>query len=270
MLCATASHVFESQAPVEFSGVEEFQKTENPPNRLYMLASHHDESEHRPNVALSYATVSGPDERPAVMIDIGSVGNIAGSRWISLVVKWAAKHGYKAQMRRRQRPLTVSGVGHGCQQALVDYRLPCAFPTGDSAGPSGQASGPSAIHASLDMPSLPDSDTPGLMGLLAVRKYGGVVDTRNVKLYVNTQGDADFNLLQLLPPGYKEIECRFAASGHMMAHCCEYTAPPDKDQLAFAVKQPDEKVPTVAPPAQAPTEVPVSDSVPPPPSSSAL
>jgi hypothetical protein len=108
------------------------------------------------------------------------------------------------------------------------------------------------------------------MGLLAVRKYGGVIDTRNVKMYMNTQADADFNLLQLLPPGYKEIDCHFAASGHMMAHCCEYMASPDEDQLAFAVKQLGEKTPAVAPPVEAPVEVSSPDGVPSPPSSSAL
>jgi hypothetical protein len=204
------------------------------------------------------------------MIDIGSVGNIAGSRWIELVAKWAAKYGFKAQRRKRDRPLTVSGVGHGCQQAVTDFRLPCAFPTTNGDGPLGQASGKSAIHATLDMPSLPDSDTPGLMGLLAVRKYGGVIDTRNVKMYLNTKADMDFNLLHLLPPGYKEIDCHFASSGHMMAHCCEYTENPEKDELAFAVKQLGETRPTVSPPKEAPTGVADSSHVPPPPSSSAL
>jgi hypothetical protein len=251
---------------------EEFLKTKDLPDQLYMVKSHDalSSSEHRPNVTLSYATVTGSDNKPAVMIDIGSVGNIAGSRWIELVTKWASMHGYKSQKRRRERPLTVSGVGHGCQQVVMDFRLPCAFPTTSGTGPSGQASGKSAIHATLDMPSLPDSDTPGLMGLLAVRKYGGVIDTRNVKMYLNTQADADFNLLQLLPPGYKEIDCHFAASGHMMAHCCEYTASPDKDELAFAVKQIGEKKPAVSPPTEAPAEVADASDVPPPPSSSAL
>jgi hypothetical protein len=106
------------------------------------------------------------------------------------------------------------------------------------------------------------------MGLLAVRKYGGVIDTRNVKMYLNTKADVDFNLLHLLPPGYKEIDCHFASSGHMMAHCCEYTETPEKDELAFAVKQLGE--PTVSPPKEAPTGVADSSHVPPPPSSSAL
>jgi hypothetical protein len=108
------------------------------------------------------------------------------------------------------------------------------------------------------------------MGLLAVRKYGGVIDTRNVKMYMNTQADADFNLLQLLPPGYKEIDCHFAASGHMMAHCCEYMASPDEDQLAFAVKQLGEETPAVAPLVEAPVEASSPDGAPSPPSSSAL
>jgi hypothetical protein len=221
------------------------------------------------SLSLSYMSLALPNGRPSVMLDIGSVGNIAGSRWIDLVVRWAAKHGYKSQTGKRLKPLTVSGVGHGCQQATVDYRLPCAFLTGESTDPTDQSRGPSAIHASLDMPSLPNSDTPGLMGLMAIRKYSGIIDTRNVKLYVNTKGDADFNLLPSLPPGYKEIQCHFAPSGHMMANCCEYMAPQDKDHLAFAVRHSEESAPPTSPPVQAPAEVPVPDALPPPPPSSA-
>jgi hypothetical protein len=242
------------------------------PRQTFMIKSHESQHslEHRPNVTLSYATVTGADNKPAVMIDIGSVGNIAGSRWIELVARCAHKHGFKAQKKVRERPLTVSGVGHGCQQASTDFRLPCAFPMTNGDGPLGLTSGKKAIHATLDMPSLPNSDTPGLMGLLAVRKYGGIIDTRNVKMYLNTATDVDFNLLHLLPPGYKEIDCHFASSGHMMAHCCEYDKDPAKDELAFAVKQLGETKPTVPPPQEAPSGVASSSNTPPPPTTSAL
>ena len=105
--------------------------------------------------------------------------------------------------------------------------------------------------------------------MMAIRKYSGIVDTKNVKLYVNTKGDVYFNLLTLLPPGYKEIQCHFAPSGHMMAPCCEYMLPQDKDQLAFAVKQAEGSVPQTSPPIQAPAEVPSQCDPPPPPVSSA-
>ena len=110
------------------------------------------------------------------------------------------------------------------------------------------------------------------LGLLAIRKYGDVIDTRNVKLYVNTKGDADSNLLQTLPPGYKEIQCHFAASGHMMASCCEYMANtgPNQDQLSCAVKEADQKMPDTAPPSQVPEAVPAPEATPPPPSSCTL
>jgi hypothetical protein len=89
-------------------------------------------------------------------------------------------------------------------------------------------------------------------------------------MYLNTAADADFNLLHLLPPGYKEIDCHFASSGHMMAHCCEYDMDPAKDEFAFAVKQRGETNPTVPPPKDAPAEVASSCNTPPPPTTSAL
>ncbi len=112
--------------------------------------------EFRPNVSLTYTSFTLPNGRPAVMLDIGSVDNIAGSKWGHMVFKYAAEHDLKAQKRQRLKPLTVSGVGHGCQQATHGYRLPCAFLTGEGADPTYRSRSRSSIHASLGMPSLPD------------------------------------------------------------------------------------------------------------------
>ena len=49
----------------------------------------------------------------------------------------------------------------------------------------------------------------------------------------------------------------------MMAHCCEYDKDPEKDELAFAVKQLGETKPAVPPPKEAPTGVAGSSDVPP-------
>ncbi len=199
--------------------MDEWQRAQESTMSTFPVSAHVDPttidstSEHRPNVSLSYMSLALPNGRPAVMLDIGSVGNIAGSRWIEMVMKYAADHGFKAQMRKRLKPLTASGVGHGRQQAVVDYRVPCAFLTGEGTDPTDRSRSQSAIHASLDMPSLLDSDTPGLMGLLAIRNYSGIVDTRNVKLYVNTKGDAEFDLPKFLPAGYKEIQCHSLLQG---------------------------------------------------------
>ncbi len=225
--------------------------------------------EFRLNVSLTYMSFTLPSGRPAIMLDIGSVGNIAGSKWIQMVLKYAAEHGFKAQRRGRLKPLTVSGVGHGCQQATRDYRLPCAFLTGEGADPTDRSRSKSSFHASLDMPSPPESETPGLLGLSAMRKFGVVSDTRNTKLYVNMKGNVDFDLLNVLPSGHREIQCHIAPTGHMMAPCCEYTQPKANAQLAFAVQQKQAPTPHSPPPTHVPAGTPAPVAPPPPPDASA-
>ena len=90
--------------------------------------------------------------------------------------------------------------------------------------------------ATLDMPSLPNSDTPGLLGLAALQKFQAVIDTKHNRVYVNTN-HVEFDLLHLLPAGYREIQCELAPTGHMMAPCCEFgNKAATDDTMAFALK----------------------------------
>ena len=51
--------------------------------------------------------------KPALLLDIGSVGNLAGDEWVKQQAVLATRAGLRPEQYRRERPLTVRGVGQG-------------------------------------------------------------------------------------------------------------------------------------------------------------
>ena len=64
------------------------------------------------------------DGRNSAILDPGSVGCLVGDRTARAFAVAAAKHGKKPGYKARDRPLNVSGVGEGSQQATCDCTLP--------------------------------------------------------------------------------------------------------------------------------------------------
>ena len=54
-----------------------------------------------------------PDGRPAIIVDPGSVGNLGGDQWCKEVAVAGSRAGKKPSYKKRPKPLSVSGVGHG-------------------------------------------------------------------------------------------------------------------------------------------------------------
>ena len=67
-------------------------------------------------------------EHEGLLIDPGSVGNLAGERWARSVAARGLRAGQTSHQVRRQRPLSVSGVGNGSQQADYNVTLPISCP----------------------------------------------------------------------------------------------------------------------------------------------
>ena len=86
------------------------------------------------------------------------------------------------------------------------------------------------------MPSLENSNTPGLLGLKSLRENRALLDTVNNKLYF--VGPGDFQLEKLLPEGTMAFPCEYARSGHMCLPCCEYSGKIDKTKLTLYARQP--------------------------------
>ena len=50
-----------------------------------------------------------PNGKPALLLDIGSVGNLAGDEWVRQQAAMALRAGLRPEQKRRERPLTVRG-----------------------------------------------------------------------------------------------------------------------------------------------------------------
>ena len=112
---------------------------------------------------------------------------------------------------RRETPLKVSGVGNGHQECHYDCKLPVALQPGDGAA---------SIMGNLTIPSVPDSDLPGLLGLAALQKNRAVLDFSSMKLHFC--GPGDIKIDPGLPPGTESFQLEQAPSGHLVLPCCEY------------------------------------------------
>ena len=114
-------------------------------------------------------------------------------------------------MRRRDTPLKVSGVGNGHQECHYDCKLPIALKPDDGTG---------SILGSLTIPSVPNSELPGLLGLAALRKNRAILDLSSMQLHFC--GPGDIKIESGLPPGTETFQLEQAPSGHLVLPCCEY------------------------------------------------
>jgi len=60
-----------------------------------------------------------PNGKPALLLDIGSVGNLACDAWVRQQAAMALRAGLRPEQRRRERPLTVRGVGQGGEKSAL-------------------------------------------------------------------------------------------------------------------------------------------------------
>eukprot|EP00974_Lingulodinium_polyedra_P060590 5841204-Lingulodinium_polyedra.AAC.1 len=65
----------------------------------------------------------------------------------------------------------------------------------------------------LAVPSVPNSDLPGLLGLAALRKHRAVLDSNTLKLYFCGPGEYDMD--RAVPVGTDVFQLELAPSGHM-------------------------------------------------------
>lgn len=149
------------------------------------------------------------DGRLALMLDIGSVGNLCGSKWAQAVALFAKRFGRRSNSIKRDRPLSVSGVGTGAQECHYNTHVPCAIPANSG-----------VVKGTFKAPCVPDSELPALLGLLSLHNSRGIIDTINNRLYL--VGPGDFDLEKALPPGSKMIQCEYAVTGHMMMPITAY------------------------------------------------
>ena len=107
-----------------------------------------------------------PSGEPALLVDPGSRGNLAGDIWARQQTRAALKAGKKdtdISQRRRKQPLEVMGVGHGTQKCEYDMSLPIEMDR-IGGGTSHQATFTTPIVGNGDGVS----DLPGLLGFASM------------------------------------------------------------------------------------------------------
>ena len=116
------------------------------------------------------------------------------------------------------------------------------------------------VVGEISMPTVTDSNLPGLLGLTTLRKKRSVIDTTTGKIYMLGPGDCD--LLKAMPPGTEVYQCEYAPSGHLILPCAEFAkgASQASDELILhtRVNLHTPKAPSVPPPAPLHQPVPVA------------
>ncbi len=162
------------------------------------------------------------DGRKCIIIDPGSVGNLCGDEWAKSIALESISANRTPSRHRRESPLIVSGVGTGSQQCTHNYILPLAIRKSEMAPGSTPT-----VAAKLDIPTINNSNLPGLLGLDSTIANRGILDLVNGKMYFCGQGR--FNLFDHLPPGTNSFKLERSASGHIVLPICEFVHPDSSD-----------------------------------------
>jgi len=146
------------------------------------------------------------DGRPSLLIDPGSLGNLAGDQWARDAASVCLKSGGTSRTPseyKRSRPLTVSGVGKGSQAATYNVRMPYACKT---------IGGKAFVEGTYEAPCVSDSALPALLGLSTMKKRRTILDLVTNQMHFCGPGDIRLNL----PEGTESFQLEEAPSGHLV------------------------------------------------------
>ena len=105
-------------------------------------------------------------KQKGVLVDPGSVYNLAGDNWVTEIGLEAVSYGKKPKQTQREKPLNVSGVGNGSQQAKYNVKLPLALKQTDG----------KVVTGTFESPTIPSSGLPALLGLTALVNNRAIID----------------------------------------------------------------------------------------------
>ena len=94
---------------------------------------------------------------------------------------------------------------------MHNCKLPIALGTDDG----------KVITGTYEVPTVPKSTLPALLGLTAATECRMLIDTLSQKVYM--LGPGDYDLMKALPPGTTCFQCERAHSGHLMLPCAEFS-----------------------------------------------
>ena len=151
------------------------------------------------------------DGSSALLLDIGSVGNLMSYGWAREQATLAAGNGFKSTETQRQKPLRVSGVGHDHQICNKDGIVPVCLKDIEDKKASG----------TFEAPLIP-GEMPALMGRVSLQKARTLIDIVSNKIYMLGPGDYTEALEAALPPGTRGFQTEISSSGHMMLPCAKF------------------------------------------------
>ena len=144
-----------------------------------------------------------------IIVDIGAVGNLAGSTWMSKLVEQSTKAGFRAKKEHMRKKLDIQGVGHGTQTCEQIHRVPIAV--------TNQTTGQTGI-AEFQAPVIPNSEVPGLLGLESLKSKKAVVDVDRKLLICPGPGGVEMQY----SPGTRVYQLEEAPSGHLLLPVTAY------------------------------------------------
>ena len=151
------------------------------------------------------------DGRSALLLDIGSVGNLMNYGWARIQTILAAGQGHQAKEKQRKTPLRISGVGHGHQTCEKDGVVPVCLRDTENKKALGTFEAP-----------LISGDMPALMGRVSLQNARSLIHTVTNKVYFMGPSYYREALEAAMPPGTRCFQAEIAPSGHMMLPCANY------------------------------------------------
>ena len=120
----------------------------------------------------------------------------------------AIREGQPVAQRRRDRPLTVGGVGAGTQECLWNGQLPTALKRADGTYSRG----------TFTAPVIEGSACPALLGQQSLEAHRAILDCANKVLYLCAPGEIEIRV----PEGSEKLPLEQAPSGHLILPISSY------------------------------------------------
>ena len=153
-----------------------------------------------------------------LLIDVGAIGNLAGSEFIKRICSRALQFGQNSSFQKLSRPLSVEGVGNSSDETEQECTAPICLTDGRT--------------GSFTTPVIQNSSLPALLGLKTLSKERALIDCFNNQIVFI--GPGGYRLQA--SPGSRTYQLKTAKSGHLLLPCDCWENARFKDhekQLAF-------------------------------------
>ena len=136
-----------------------------------------------------------------LLVDVGAIGNLCGSGFISRICKRAGKYGQSCAFQKLKQPLSVEGVGKQSDRTEEECIAPICLPDGRT--------------GTFTTPVIQDSELPALLGLNTLSQERALIDCFNRQIVF--VGPGGYRLQA--SPGSRTYKLESAKTGHLLLPC---------------------------------------------------